>query len=262
MKEFGSVERLARLGYVCKGAVYVIIGLLAAASVVGRGQVTDRQGAVRFILDYPFGHFVLLVMAIGLSGYAAWRVISGVGDSERHGNDAKGVFIRIGSVLRGLFYGWFAIELARQALRHGGGGKSSDRQTRHLTARLMDQPFGRWAVAIAGACVIGYGAYQLYCAVTGKLSKKLPARSIPPALLAISRFGLGARAIIFGIIGGSLISAAFHYSASRATGTPGAMRTIAAQPFGGLLLVLVGVGFAAYGVYAFVNARYRNIAAP
>ena len=255
------MERLARFGYICKGFVYVVIGLLAAASVVGRGSVTDRQGAFQFILDQPFGRLVLLIVSVGLIGYAVWRVVSGFTDSERYGDEPKGLAIRLGSVLRGAFYGWIAIELARQVLLHRGGGKSSDRQTRHWTAQLLDKPFGRWVVAIAGACVIGYGVYQLYCAVSGKLSKKLPTRSIAPPLVALSRFGLGARAVIFGIIGGSLVSAAIHYNANRARGTPGAMRTLAAQPFGGVLLVLIGIGFAAYGVYAFVNARYRNIKA-
>ena len=204
---------------------------------------------------------MLLVVAIGLAGYALWRVVSGIADSERRGSDPKGLAMRIGSVVRGLFYGWIAVELARQVMQYGGGGKSSDRQARHWTSRMMDVPFGRWAVAVAGACIIGYCAYQLDSAITGKLSKKIATQSIAPWLLAVSRFGPGARAVIFGITGMSLISAAIHYNPARARGHSGAMRTVAAQPFGGVLLALAGIGLASYGVYAFVNARYRRIAA-
>jgi hypothetical protein len=195
-----------------------------------------------------------------LIGYAIWRVSSGIADSERHGNDPKGLAIRAGSVIRGALYGWVAIELARQVvLHHGGGGKSSDSQAKHWTARVMDKPFGRWAIAIAGLCVIGYCAWQLYCAATGKLSKKIRVSKIDPKLIAVSRFGLGARAIILGVIGGSLVEAAIHYNPERARGTSGALRTLAAQPFGAVVLVLAGIGLAAYGIYAFVNARYRQI---
>jgi hypothetical protein len=125
----------------------------------------------------------------------------------------------------------------------------------------MDAPFGRVAVGVAGACIMAYCLVQLLSAIRGKLSKRIRTRSIPPSLLAISRFGLGARAIIFGIIGMSLVKAALFYNPSRARGTAGAMRTLASQPYGGLLLALCGLGLAAYGIYAFVNAKYRQIAA-
>ena len=82
-------------------------------------------------------------MAIGLFGYAVWRVSSAIFDSDHRGRDAKGILIRAGGLIRGIFYAWIAIELFL------GGGKSSDTQARHWTARAMDKPFGRWAVAIA-----------------------------------------------------------------------------------------------------------------
>jgi Domain of Unknown Function (DUF1206) len=256
-----SVEKLARFGYACKGSVYIIIGLLAAATIVGHGEVADRQRAFRFIIEKPFGRLILIVIAAGFIGYATWRVISGFADSERHGGDFKGLAMRAGSVIRGLFYGSIAIELLRQVIEHRAARRGGDAQTKHWTARAMQQPFGRWAVAIAGAFVIGYAAAQFYRAIGGKLSKRIRTRSIPPWLLAVSRFGLGARAVILGIIGGSLIQAAWRYSAAQAEGTSGAMRTIAIQPFGTWLLTLAGLGFASYGVYAFVNARYRQISA-
>src|SRR4029079_3334879 len=127
------VERLARFGYVCKGFVYVVIGLLAAASIVGRGESADRQYAFHFVRARPFGRVVLFVVAIGLAGYAIWRITSGFDDAERHGSDAKGLLIRGGSIVRGISYGWIAIELIRQVMHRGGGGKSSDSQARHWT---------------------------------------------------------------------------------------------------------------------------------
>lgn len=254
-----AVERLARLGYTSKGVVYVLIGLLAAATAAGRGRITDRQGAFGLILDQPFGRVALLIIAAGLIGYAIWRVNSGFADSERHGNDLRGLAIRAGSVVRGVAYGWVAVELVRRMLHDTGPGKSSDVQARHWTSRAMDKPFGRWVVAIAGLCVIGYCGWQLYCAIQGRFSKHLRTHSMAPWLIAICRLGLGARAVILGVIGGSFIEAAIHHSSSRARGTSGALRMVAQQPFGGALLVAAGLGLAAYGVYAFANARYRQI---
>ena len=128
---------------------------------MGRGRITDRQGAFRFILDEPFGRLSLLIIALGLIGYAMWRFSSGIADSERHGSDLRGFVIRAGSVIGGVAYGWVAVALALQVIHHAGPGKSSDTQARHWTSRVMDEPFGRWLVAIAGACIIGYCGWQL-----------------------------------------------------------------------------------------------------
>jgi hypothetical protein len=256
-----SLERLARLGYVCKGIVYVVVGLLAAATITGNGAFADRQDAFTYIFEKPFGRVLLLIMAVGLTGYAAWRVCSAIADSEQRGTDLKGIAMRTGSVIRGLFYGSIATELAVRVLRHGAGGKSSDSEAKHWASRTMDRPFGRWLLAFVGISIVGYALYQLVMAVKGKLSKQIRTAAVAPWLIAISRFGLGARAVVFAVIGGSLIRAAIHYSPNQARGTTGAMRALAGQPYGMILLALTGIGLASYGVYSFVNARYRQMEA-
>lgn len=55
-------------------------------------------------------------------------------------------------------------------------------------------------------------------------------------------------------LGGSLVMAALKNNPAAARGTSGALRALP-EP----LLVVVGIGLAAYGVYALVNARYRRI---
>ena len=52
------IERLARLGYAAKGLVYVLVGFLALRTALGRGgEITDSEGALRTLLDQPFGIF-------------------------------------------------------------------------------------------------------------------------------------------------------------------------------------------------------------
>ena len=79
-------------------------------------------------------------------------------------------------------------------------------------------------------------------------------------VIAVSRFGIAARAVVFFVIGGSFVLAALRHNPEAAHAVTGALRLIA-EPFGGALLVLVGIGLAAYGIFAFVNARYRSIRA-
>jgi hypothetical protein len=253
------IERLARLGYASIGIVYMIVGGLTVAAGLGkRGKAGSQSDAFAFILQQPFGRAALIAIAIALSGYVLWRFTSAVMDDEHRGSDAKGLGIRLASFGRGLIYAAIAVEAIRMAMHRSGGGKGGDQQAQHWTARLMDAPFGPWLVAAAGLGVVGYGAYQLYAAWDAKLSKRIRLGEIDGRVrrkvIGISRFGIGARGIVFLVIGGSLIIAALKHNPGAAHSTTGALQ-ILPQP----MLVVVGFGLAAYGVYALVNARYRRM---
>lgn len=255
------IERLARLGYASIGVVYMIVGCFAVAAGLGkRGSSGSHSDAFAFIREQPFGKAMLLLIALGLIGYTLWRFVSAATDNENRGSDAKGLGVRLGSAGRGLIYAVLAIEVVRMAMNGGGGGGNGDQQAQHWTARLMEFPFGRWLVAAVGLGVIGYGAYQLYAAWDAKLSKRISIGAIDDRVrhnvILISRFGIGARGVVFFVVGGSLVIAALRHNAQAAHGTTGALQELP-QP----LLIVVGLGLAAYGVYALVNARYRRIRA-
>lgn len=253
------IERLARLGYASIGIVYMIVGALAAMAGLGKGGTPRGQkSAFLVILHQPFGRIALGVIALGLTGYTLWRLVSAATDSEHRGSDAKGWAIRLASAGRGLIYGAITIEVLRLMLHKGGGGSGGDAQAKHWAARLIDEPFGPWLIGAVGLGIVAYGAYQLYAAWDAKLSKRLSLGEMDDAVrrkvVAISRFGLGARGVVFFVIGGSLVLAAVKHNPDAARGTSGALASLP-EP----VLVVVGVGLAAYGVYALVNARYRRI---
>jgi hypothetical protein len=257
------IERLARLGYASKAVVYTVVGGLTAAAAFrgGRGGA-DRQSAFHFIIDKPFGRVLAVVVALGLFGYAAWRIISAITDGERRGSEPKGLAIRAGSFFRGCVYVVLALEAARMAMGGGGGG-NSDQNAQHWTARLMNAPFGRWLVVAAGLSIAGYGIYQMYRAWKSKLGKDLHlpwmTETFRSRLVAISRFGIAARAVVFLLIGFSIGRAAWQRDPSEAQGTGGALQQVGAVSQ--WLLAAVAIGLIAYGVYQFLNARYRRIAA-
>jgi hypothetical protein len=253
------IERLARLGYACIGIVYMIAGGLAAAAGLGMGGSTGgHERALLVILRQPFGRFALGIVALGLVGYALWRLVSAFTDSEHRGSDAKGLAIRAASAGRGLIYGAITIEVVRLMMNGRGGAGGGDQEAEHWTARLMAQPLGPWLVAAVGLGVVGYGAYQLYAAWDAKLSKRLSLGEMDDRVrrkvVAISRFGIGARGLVFFVIGGSLVVAALRREPGAAHGTSGALASLP-DP----VLAVAGLGLAAYGVYALVNARYRRI---
>ncbi len=255
---------MARFGYATKGVIYGTAGLLTTMAGLHRGGTTaDRRDAIHFIARQPFGRVMLAIIAAGLIGYAFWRVLSAVTDAERRGSDFKGVVMRAGSVVRGLLYGTFAYTVIRLLLHAGGSGRGSDASSRHWTARALDHPLGGLLVIAAGISLIGYGAYQCYRAAGEGLSKPLDFSSTRATtksrLMAMSRFGVAARGVVFGVIGVSLIRASLHRNSGDAKGISGALRQLAGLPMGSWILTIAGLGLASYGAYALINARFRRI---
>ena len=255
------VERAARIGFFAIGAVYIVAGGLTAFAALGKGGgTTDREGALTFILDKPFGKFVLMLMALGLAGYAFWRILSGIIDSDRRGNDLKGWRARGGAIGSGVVYALLMIEIVRLLRGQGSGGGEG---TAHWISRVLDWPFGRSLVVIAGMIVVIIGVYQLLRAWKSDLSKRLDLGSLEPrtrhVVVSLSRFGMAARGVVFVIIGASVVNAAVRYEPGAARGLSGAYSKLLEQPFGHFLLAIVALGFVAYGVYAIVNGLYRRI---
>ncbi len=252
------VEPLARFGYAARGVVYLLIGWLAIETALGvRRHATDSHGALRYVAETSVP--LLWLLAVGLLGYALWRLAQGALDTEGKGDDPKGLAKRAGMVGSGVIYSGLALAAAKLAMgAHDGGGHV----TQAWTARLMSLPFGRWLVAGVGIGVLVGGVMQIRRGWLGKLSDTLvQGISATQRRLALraGKLGLIARGIVFLIIGGFLIQAALRFDASRARGLGGALEALARQPHGEWLLGATAVGLAAFGVYSFLLARYRRI---
>ncbi len=257
------VEPAARAGYAAKGVIYVIIGVLAAQAAFGdSGEVTDSSGALETVLRQPAGSFLLVVLAVGLLGYALWRVVTAVADTEGKGSDAKGIASRVGYAVRALIYGGLGVEALRLATAQGGAGGGDG--TEHWTARALALPAGRWLVGLAGAGVILYGLYQLRRAQTGDIRDRLDLHELDADagqwVVRIGQVGVAARAVVFAMVGWFLIRAALAANAREAGGLGEALRELGSSSYGPWLLGLTALGLVAYGCWQFVVARYRRIA--
>lgn len=253
------IERLARIGYAAKAVLYATIGILAAQLAVGEGgRTTDTRGALRELLDAPYGHVMLGVVAAGLVGYTVWLFIRAITDAEHRGDDAKGIALRAGDAIRGLFHGALAVAAFRLATGDGGSGGGSSRE---WAARILGAPLGElalWAVALGMAA---YGLHQLYRSWSAGLSRRLALAELPSGtaawVVAVSRFGIGARGIVFCLIAWFIGRAAARHDPSEVGGVQESLRALA--QLGRWPLAAVALGLVAYGVYELVNARYRRI---
>ena len=62
--------------WIVRGVVYGIIGVLAFDLVIVHGgKITNQQGALRTVEQRSFCHVLLALLAIGLGGYALWRLV-------------------------------------------------------------------------------------------------------------------------------------------------------------------------------------------
>ncbi len=254
------VRLLARLGYAAKGTFYAVIGVLALQLAAGTGgETTDTRGAIQHIGQAPFGKLLLVLVAAGLVGLVLWRFIQAIQDVDGHGRTGEGIIKRVALGISGMIYaGLLAATLRLLMGRPSAGGSG----TQAWTARVMEAPLGRAAVATAGIALMVWGLTEAFRGVKGKLSKQLhldgaaarQAKWIRP----VSRFGLVSRGLVFTLMGGFLIQAAVRFDPSRAKGLGEILGTLASRPMGSVLLGVVALGFIAYALYAFLEARYRT----
>ena len=254
------VSRLARLGYVAKGVIYVVIGFLALREALGAGgKTTDPSGAMASIGSQPLGGAMLALLAAGLACYALWKLVQGVLDADGKGSGPHGILRRVGFVGSAAIHGAFAFTAAQSIF----GAEDSAEDAAAASAMAYGPPFGRILVALVGLGVVGVGLYQLYAAYKAKFREdlRLDAMSDRERLWVTSagRVGTAARALAIGLAGAFVLLAAYQSDPRETRGLGAALETIQHQPLGPYMLGAIALGFLVYGAFMFAIARYRRI---
>jgi hypothetical protein len=253
------LEKGARFGHFTKGVIYGLIGALALQVAIGSGnRVPGEEEAVGVVGDQPFGVFLLLATAVGLFGYAIWRLIEGVQDKKNKGNGGTGLAHRIASIASGVVNGALAVAVLQLALGNGGGGGSKS-----WVGKLLEQPFGAVLLALIGAGIILAGLFQLYKAYTKKFLEDFRSGGLSPTerrwITRAGQVGYSARGVVLPIVGFGFVKAALDHDPGQTGGMREALVEIASSSYGPLLLGLVAVGLLAFGLFMVASARYRTI---
>jgi hypothetical protein len=254
-----AFEFLSRAGFVARGLVYAIIGVLALKLAFGHGgKLTNQQGALKTVAHQPFGTVLLTLVAIGLGGYSIWRLVRAAIGHGPEGSDTG--FERLAALASGLAYGALCV-LAIEILVSGHGSTSGS--PKQATAGVLGWPGGTWIVGIAGVVMIAVALYQGYRGVTKKFLKDSKVEEMKPEVKKwISRVGtVGhlARMVVFGLVGIFLVKAAIDYNPKQAVGLDGALAKLTHYSYGPFLLGVVAAGLIAFAVYSLSDARYRRI---
>lgn len=246
MNASARLTTLTRIGFATRGLLYLVIAML----ILRTGRAEDPSGAIEY-LGRGGGQVLLAVIAAGLTGYGIWRLADAALDIERHGADRKGIMERVGAGVSGaihLLLAWQAVQLMRGAALSGDGTREG--------ARTAMQVPGGWALVLVGAAVLlVLGAVQLAKAAKGSFLRYLTPEIAQRAWVRWSgRAGYAARGCVFLISGYLLARAGIEEQASDAGGMARVLSWLT-SPFD----VIVGVGLLAFGLFSFVEARYRQL---
>jgi len=256
------LEFFERAGYVVRGVLYSVMGLLALGLALGRGGIaTDQTGSLIVLSSIPFGKVVVVAFVIGLVPYSLWGFVRAVFDPLHRGHDAPGVAERLGFAWSGFAYGAMVI-FALQLLAGGGKSPTHD-STQSTIASILSMPAGEWATVGIGAVALGVGLGQFveaYAAVFKKDLKRMQmAKAEKKIVDGLGRLGFISRGITFTLVGWFVLQGGLHRDASLVHGYGGVFVFLLSQPFGRVVLAAVALGFIALGLHSLACARWMRL---
>lgn len=256
-------ESIGRAGWVAKGIVYGLVGVLfLSIATTGNSEEANQAGAIEKIAETPFGGILLVGLAVGLFLYAIWRLFTVILPGDWNG---KALLDRIGYAVSTVVYLsllWTTIGFIRSG--YSDSSEREDRLLEQIVKELLEVPLGRVAIIVGGLIVIGIGGIFARKGWTRSFRDDMSGASGTEST-AIDHLGIvgwTARGASMAIIGVFLIQAAWTYDPEKAAGLDDSMRQLMSNSFGAALASLVGAGFIAYGAFAVLSARHRNLEGP
>lgn len=252
------LEYVARVGLVTFGVVHLIVGWLAVQLAVGdRSGSASTSGAVQQLAQQPFGGVLVWLMAIGMYLLAGWQVIEAVvGHREEEGTDL--VRKRVTSGGKAILYAVIGTSALKTATGKSSGG--SEKQSDSMTAQVMNWPGGQILVGLVAIGILVVAGFLIHRGLTDGFLKKLKSGGRTgydgTAYRWAGRVGYTAKGVALGIIGVLFGYAAITHQAKKSGGLDQALSKVLEQPFGPVVIVLIGLGFACYGVFCFAWARH------
>jgi hypothetical protein len=256
-----NIEWAARAGYTARGVVYLLVGGFAVEAALGSGErARGTEQALSSVANEPWSAFLLGAIAVGLFGYALWRLLQSVLDVDDHGTDLKGLAVRGGLIVSASSHALLGAYAAHRGLGISLGGAESQSSTSQRVAEILALPAGRWLVAGIAIAIAGAGLAQVYKGWRGPFERwrHMDARTARWAK-PVCRFGLIARGFVFVIIGGMIAQAAIRMRSAEAGDLADAMTALQTSPYGGLLFSVVALGLLSFGVYSVIEAVYRRV---
>ncbi len=151
-------EWLARAGFVARGLIYGIIGILAIKLAIGAGgTTTNQQGAMKTIAAAAVREGAADPGRDRPGGLCALAAHTCAARSRAGRLDSR--FERVAAFGSGVVYAGLCAIAVEILLGSSSSGSSSTHKT---TAGVLGWPAGTWLVGFAGVVLIGIGLFQGY----------------------------------------------------------------------------------------------------
>lgn len=250
--EKGLPQALARFGFLARGTVYLVVGVLAArVAILQRGRTLGPAEALAKILSSWHGRITLWIVAAGLLAFVLFRAFQCL--------RTRGRLARIGYAVGALGSLVLAVTAVRTLLRFHAGGDAQ--ALREAAARLVSHAWGRGALELGGAIALCVGVVEALRAAVGKLpadfTSAIMARGQKKWTARLARVGVLAHGAIVAVTGYSVFLAGLEGNPRDLRGTAAALRTIKHAENGPVLFALVAAGLVAYGLSLLVLAAHR-----
>jgi hypothetical protein len=249
-------QLVVRLGLVAYGVVHILVAWLALQVAFGDldgGGVgkADKTGALQSLSANAAGDIVLWLITVGLGVSALWQLLeAATGDRTSR---------RLTNLGEAILFGYLAFSAGKLAM--GSPASSTDEAQLGLVGTLLAKSWGKPVVVVIGLLIIVAGLFVVRHGLTKRFAEehKLVDRPVRAAVLRLGQVGYTALGAVYGVAGGLVVVAAVRSQPEKATGLDVALKTLAAQPYGTVLLVLIAAGLAAFALFTFFDARYRRV---
>lgn len=253
------LDHAIRAGLVAYGVVHLLVAWLAVQLALGEKEDSaSNSGALHYLSEQPLGGVLVWLVAVGMFLLVAWRVLEFAFGYREESDDAKRWRKRATSLGKAVIYGaigWSAVQTATGS----GGGKGGTDST---TAKLMQLPGGQLIVGAVGLAIIGYGGSLVYRGWSEKFREHLDAQGQSgkdgSAYVTLGKAGYIAKGVSIALVGSLFAYAAITHDPKKSGGLDQALQTVLEQPFGQVLLIAIGLGIAAYGIFCFARAKHLS----
>lgn len=260
-----GLELTARIGYGARGFVYLSGGALTLLAIPGLVDgAAGTRGALAWLALQPLGRAWVLLVGLGLLAIVVWRALQAIWDADNEGSDRQGLSTRMSQAFSGIGYALLAFSAFSLFLHTPSDPAATqaavgDREA----ARVLSLPFGNLVLAGIGLCIAGVGvanivkAWRTDFAAYLSCSVELCRRVAP-----LARAGYMARGVAWLPLATLIFLAGVRSRPSDVTSFDAALDALGRQPGGALLLAATALGFIGFGLFSFVEARFRRIRPP
>lgn len=249
-----ALLKVAQVGLVTYGIIHLVIAWLTGQIAFGGGGgggEASSTGALKTIAQEPFGSVLLWIIVVGMAALVLWQLSSIVyGDKWMEDSDRRKA--QATHVLRAVIYGYLAFAAFKVVTGAGSSGGGSQEES--VTAKLLAVPAGRVLVAAVGIGIIVAGVLRVKKGLDESFTEKLTKAS--PNVVKLGKAGYVAKGVTLVLVGGLFGWAALAADADKAGGMDQALATVRGGPFGTVILVLIALGLAAYGIFCFAWAKH------